>query len=74
VRYIVGSSVVYRGFECGISWVRVRYIVGSSAVDRGLEPRLGLTKDYETGMFSFSAAVRIKSKDWLTRNQDNVSD
>jgi hypothetical protein len=48
--------------------------VGSSAVDRGIEPRLGLTKDYETGMFSFSAAVRIKSKDWLTRNQDNVSD
>jgi hypothetical protein len=37
VRYIVGSSAVYRGFECGISWVRVRYIVGSSAVDRGFE-------------------------------------
>jgi hypothetical protein len=71
---IVGSSAVDRGFECGISWVRVRYIVGSSAVNRGFEPRSDLTKDYETGICSFSAAVRRKSKDWLTRNRDNVSD
>ena len=48
--------------------------MGSSAVDRGFEPRSGLTKDYETGICSFSAAARRKSKDWLTRNQDNVSD
>jgi hypothetical protein len=34
---VMASSAVYRGFECGISWVRVRYIVGSSAVYRGFE-------------------------------------
>ena len=49
----------------------------SSAVDRGFEPRSGQTKDYEIGICYFSAkhaALRSKSKDWLTRNQDNVSE
>jgi len=38
---------------------------------------MGQTKDYEIGICSFSAkhaALRRKSKDWLARNQDNVSD
>jgi hypothetical protein len=47
----------------------------SRAVDRGFEPRSGQTKDYKIGICYFSAkhaALRRKSKDWLTRNQDNV--
>jgi hypothetical protein len=37
----------------------------------------GQTKDYKIGMCCFSAkhaAVRKKSKDWLTQNQDNISE
>ena len=49
-------------------------VMASGAVDRGFEPRSGLTKDYEIGIFPFSAAVRRKSKDWLAQNQDNVYD
>ena len=48
----------------------------SSAVDRGFEPRSGQIKDYKIGMCCFSArhaALRSKSKDWLARNQNNVS-
>ena len=50
-------------------------VLASSAVYRGFEPRPGETKDYKIGMCCFSAkhaALRRKSKDWLTRNQDNV--
>jgi hypothetical protein len=48
----------------------------SSAVDRGFESRSGQTKDYEIGIcFSVvHATLRCKSKAWLTRNQDNVSE
>jgi hypothetical protein len=52
-------------------------VLASSAVDRGFEPWSGQTKDYKIGMCCFSAkhaALRRKSKDWLTRNQNNVSD
>jgi hypothetical protein len=48
-----------------------------SAVDRGFEPRSGQTKDYEIGICCFStnhAALRRKGKDWLARNQSNVSE
>ena len=41
------------------------------------EPRSGQTKDYQIAICCFSAkhaALRKKSKDWLTRNQDNVSE
>ena len=41
------------------------------------EPRSGQIKDYEIGICCFSAkyeALRRKSKDWLARNQDNVSE
>jgi hypothetical protein len=51
-------------------------VLASSAVDRGFEPRSGQTKDYEIGICCFyakHAALRRKSKDWLARNQDNVS-
>jgi hypothetical protein len=48
-----------------------------SVVGRGFVPRSAQTKDYKIGMFCFSAkhaALRRKSKDWLARNQDNVSE
>jgi hypothetical protein len=38
---------------------------------------LGQTKDYKNGICCFSAkyaALRRKSKDWLARNQNNVSE
>jgi len=52
-------------------------VLTSSAVDRVFESRSGQTKDYKTGICCFSAkhaALRTKSKDWLARNQDNVSE
>ena len=52
-------------------------MLASSVVDRGYKPRSGQTKDYEIGICCFSAkyaALRRKSKDWLARNQDNMSE
>jgi hypothetical protein len=49
----------------------------SSAVDHKIEPRSGQTKDYEIGICCFSArhaALRRKNKDWLARNQDDMSE
>ena len=51
-------------------------VLASSVVDRGFEPWSGQTKDYKIGICCFSpkhAALRRKNKDWLARNQDNVS-
>ena len=48
-----------------------------SAVDCVFKPRSDLTKDYKIDICCFSAkhaASRRKSKDWLARNQDNVSE
>jgi hypothetical protein len=50
-------------------------VLASSVVDRGFEPRSGQTKDNTIGICCFSAknvALKRKSKDWLTQNQDNV--
>ena len=52
-------------------------VLASSPVDRGFEPRSGQTKDYKISICCFSAkhaALRRKSKDWLARKQDNVSE
>jgi hypothetical protein len=52
-------------------------VLASCAVDREFEPRLGQTKVYEIGICCFSAkhaSLRSKSKDWLARNQNNVSE
>ena len=52
-------------------------VLASSAVDRGFEPPSGQAKDYLIGICCFSAkhtALRRKSKYWLARNQDNVSE
>ena len=68
---VLVSSVVDRGFIGGV----MVSVLASSAVDRGFKPQSGQTKDYKIGIFCFSAkhtALRRKSKDWLTRNQNNV--
>jgi hypothetical protein len=52
-------------------------VLVSSAVECGFKPRSGQAKDYKIGMCCFSAkhtALRRKSKDWLARNQNNVSE
>jgi hypothetical protein len=49
----------------------------SSEIACELEFRSGQTKDYKIGLSCFSfkkAALRRKSKNWLTQNQDNVSE
>jgi hypothetical protein len=48
-----------------------------SVVDRGFDPWSGQTKDYQIGICCFSAkhaTLRRKSKDWLSRNQNNVDE
>ena len=52
-------------------------LLASSAVDSGFESRLGESKDSNSGICCFSAkhaALRRKSKDWLARNKNNVSE
>jgi hypothetical protein len=52
-------------------------VLALSSVDHGFEPRSGQTKDFRIGICCFStkhAALRRKSKDWLARNQNNVSE
>jgi hypothetical protein len=52
-------------------------MLASSAVDRGFEPRSGQTKDYKIVFccfFAKHAALRRKIKDWLAKNQNNVSE
>ena len=52
-------------------------VLVSSVVDRGFELRSGQTKDYKIGICCFSAhhaALKRRSKDWLARNQENVSE
>jgi hypothetical protein len=44
-----------------------------SAVDHGFEPWSGQTKDYKIDMCCFPTALSRKSKYWLARNQNNVS-
>jgi hypothetical protein len=66
------SSVIYNR----IGGVMVS-VLASSVVDHGFEPQSGQTKDYKIGMCCFSAkyaALRSKSKDWLARDQNNVSE
>ena len=52
-------------------------VLASNAIDCGYELRSCQIKDYKIGMCCSSAknaALRRKSKDWLARNQNNVSD
>jgi hypothetical protein len=68
-----------RSYTCGnidcISSVRVSRLV-LSAVDQEFEPGLDQTKDYEIDICCISAkhtALRSMNKDWLVRNQNNLS-
>jgi hypothetical protein len=50
--------------------------VASSVGDRVFESRSDQTKHYKIGICCFSskhASLKRKSKDWMARNQDNVS-
>jgi hypothetical protein len=52
-------------------------VLALSTIDHGFKHRSGQTKDYKMGICSFSdkhTALRRKSKNWLARNQDNVSE
>ena len=52
-------------------------MLASSVVDCGFEPRSGQTKDYKIGICCIPtkhAALRRRSKDWLVRNENNVSE
>ena len=52
-------------------------MLASSAIDCEYEPRSCQTKEYKIGICCLSAknaALRRKSKDWLARNQNNVSE
>ena len=52
-------------------------VFASSEVDRGFESRSGQTKEYEICIccfFAKPAALRRKSKHWLTQNQNNVTE
>ena len=67
-------SLHHKNVDC-IGGVMVS-VLAWNAVDRGFEPRSGQTKDYLIGICCFTAkhaALRRKRKDWLARNQDNVS-
>jgi hypothetical protein len=73
-KYMV-NSISYIEENC-ISSVMVS-VLSLSVIDRGFKPRSGQTKDYKNGICCFSAmcaALRRKSKDWLGRNQDNVTE
>ena len=68
---------MYRMSKNCISGVMVSMLV-SNAVDRGFKPQSGQTKDYKIGICCFSAikhaGLRSKIKDWLSWNQNNVSE
>ena len=52
-------------------------VVTSSAGNGGFEPRSDQTKDYKINIYCFSAKHAVlmsKNKDWLARNQNNVSE
>ena len=52
-------------------------VLASIVVNRGFEHRSGQTKDIKIGICCFSAkhaTLRKKSKDWLARNQNNLSE
>jgi hypothetical protein len=66
---------VYNDGNC-ISGIMVS-VLASSVVVREFESQSGQTKDYKTGICCISnkhVALRRKSKCWLARNQNNVSE
>ena len=73
---IVLLSLLFQKYLNRIGGVMVS-VLASIAVDRGFEPRSDQTKVYIIGICCFSAkhaAIRRKNKDWLARNQNNMSE
>ena len=69
---LINDPVLWLSCICG----EMVSVLVSSAVDRRFEPRSDQTKDYKIDIscfFAKHAALRRKSKDWLVRNQNNVS-
>jgi hypothetical protein len=63
---------IYAYFTIGLDPKRLKDII----LEYGFEPRSGQTKNYKIGIccfFANHAALRRKNKDWLARNQDDVS-
>ena len=66
--------MVLPGYNC-IRGILVSKLAWS-AVDYGFNPLSCQTKDYKIGICRFSvkyAELRSKNKDWLARNQNNVT-
>jgi hypothetical protein len=62
---------------CAVVFCSTTFMLATSAIDCGYELRSCQTKEYQIGMCCFSAknaALRRKNKDWLARNQNNVSE
>ena len=71
--YRYASSVLFCNRIDGV----IISVLALYVVDHGFEAWSGQIKDYEVGICCFStkhAAVRSKSKDWLARNRNNVSE
>jgi hypothetical protein len=49
-------------------------VLASSVVDRGIKPRSGQTRSMKLVFAAKHTALRRKSKDWLARSQNNVSE
>ena len=75
---VIYSKYLFIYFSEPHWWRKIVSVLSSSAVDRGFEPRSDQTEDYEIGIFfsplAKNAALRRKSKVWLPRNQNNVSE
>ena len=70
---VLALSVVDRGFIGGV----MVSVLALSVGDCGFESQAGHTEDYEIGICCFSArhaALMSNSKDWLSWNQNNVSE
>jgi hypothetical protein len=69
---VLTTSAVDRGFIGGV----MDSVLTTSAGDRGFEPRWSYTKNYIIDIRCLSAkhaSLRRKNRDWLSRNQNIVS-
>jgi len=67
------KQYIYHDHICGVMIILLIF----SEVNHGSKPQSGQTKDIKIGICCFSvkhAALRRKSKDWLARSQNNVSE
>jgi hypothetical protein len=77
VMYMWDRDIDFASFSTNHIGIVMVSVFSSNAVDRGFEHGSGQTKKYKIGICRFSAkhaVLRRKSKYWLARNQDNVSE